>query len=58
MVVQDSDHNYLTSGTNSAAVNGQMTAGNWTFAAPPPDVTSIDVQVGNWPTFTNVPIQR
>lgn len=30
----------------------------YTFAAPPADVTEIDVSVGDWPTFRDIPIER
>jgi hypothetical protein len=34
------------------------TTAHYTFAAPPPDVTEIDVSVGDWPTFRDIPITR
>jgi hypothetical protein len=38
-------------------VDGTATA-EYTFAAPPPGVAEIDVSVGDWPTFRDVPIRR
>jgi hypothetical protein len=60
VVVKDSDFNSLQPSPlfGIKAVSGQTSTGNWVFAAPPASVTSIDVQVSNWPTFQNLPIQR
>jgi len=60
VVVQDSGNHDLEpdSVDGIQAVSGQTASGNWVFAAPPASVTSINVQVGNWPTFNNIPIQR
>lgn len=30
----------------------------FTFAAPPENVKSIDVQLGSWPTFRGIPVER
>jgi hypothetical protein len=59
-VVKDSNQNSLGPGDlQVTAVSGQMATAHYTFAAPPANVTAIDVQVSdNWPQFTNVPIQR
>ncbi|MEU8343084.1 hypothetical protein AB0C74_15420 [Spirillospora sp. NPDC048832] len=38
--------------------NDQPTSHYFTFAAPPENVKSIDVQIGNWPTFRNIPVER
>ncbi|MBO0768323.1 MAG: hypothetical protein J2O48_06520 [Solirubrobacterales bacterium] len=44
--------------TDMIAGNGQMTYGNWIFSAPPPNVHSINVDIGRFPPLNNVPIQR
>jgi hypothetical protein len=58
-VVEDSDGQALQTDAVGADVplDGSTTA-QYTFAAPPADVTEIDVSVGDWPTFRDVPIQR
>jgi hypothetical protein len=38
-------------------VEDSVTA-DYTFAAPPADVDTIDVSVGDWPPFRDVPIER
>ncbi|MFD0540744.1 hypothetical protein ACFQY7_50005 [Actinomadura luteofluorescens] len=38
--------------------NGQTTPFYFTFAAPPENVKTVDVQIGTWPTFRDVPVQR
>ncbi|MEU9017964.1 hypothetical protein [Actinomadura sp. NPDC048394] len=38
--------------------NEQTTLTSHTFAAPPANVKSIDLQLGSWPTFRDVPIER
>jgi hypothetical protein len=60
VVVSDSENHDLAPNvvTGIQAVSDQTATGDWTFAAPPASVTSIDVQVGAWPTFSNIPIQR
>lgn len=40
------------------APNGGSLTGTWTFAAPPAGVDKLDVQVGQWPTFNDVKIER
>lgn len=57
VVVSDAAGNSL-SPQDLRAPNGHQVTGDWVFAAPPPDVTSLDVQAGNFPTLTSVPIQR
>jgi hypothetical protein len=58
-VVQDSEGRALESGAveTDVPLDGSTTA-QYTFAAPPPDVTEIDVSVGDWPTFRDIPITR
>jgi hypothetical protein len=58
-VVRDSDGSPLQSdyiGTD--VLLDSTTPAQYTFAAPPPDVTEIDVAVGDWPVFRDVPIAR
>ncbi|MFB4300724.1 hypothetical protein [Actinomadura sp. NTSP31] len=38
--------------------NDQATPFYYTFAAPPENVKSIDVQIGSWPTFRDIPVAR
>ena len=28
------------------------------FAAPPENVKTVDVQIGSWPTFRDIPVER
>jgi hypothetical protein len=60
IVVKDSSDTELAPSAVGGiqAVIGQTAIGDWVFAAPPASVTSIDVQVGDWPTFDSIPIQR
>ena len=58
-VVTDSDGQALQSGAVETKVPlDASTTAQYTFAAPPADVTEIDVSIGDWPTFRDVPIQR
>lgn len=38
--------------------SGQAIEASWIFAAPPPDVRAMDVQLGNWPIFREIPVER
>ncbi|WP_210491893.1 hypothetical protein [Patulibacter sp. SYSU D01012] len=38
--------------------DGQAIEASWVFAAPPADVRTMDVQVGNWPIFREIPVVR
>ncbi|WP_143220927.1 hypothetical protein [Actinomadura sp. CNU-125] len=38
--------------------HGHATALVYTFAAPPENVPAVNVQVGVWPTFRNIPVER
>ncbi|MBE1534181.1 hypothetical protein [Actinomadura algeriensis] len=59
VVVRDSSNSELQSNlTYSSTENGQPAALQFTFAAPPESVRKIDVQVGSWPTFRSVPVER
>jgi hypothetical protein len=58
-VVQDSSGQKLETGAVETDVPiDSSTTAHYTFAAPPPDVTEIDVSVGDWPTFRDIPITR
>jgi hypothetical protein len=58
-VVRDSDGSPLESGyIETEVLLDSTTPAQYTFAAPPPDVTEIDVSVGDWPLFRDVPIAR
>jgi uncharacterized protein (DUF2147 family) len=58
-VVEDSEGQALQTGAveTDVPLDASATA-QYTFAAPPPDVTEIDVSVGDWPTFRDIPITR
>ncbi|HEU5032042.1 MAG TPA: hypothetical protein VFV01_44485 [Spirillospora sp.] len=38
--------------------NGQATLTSHSFAAPPANVKGVDLQLGSWPAFRDVPIER
>lgn len=38
--------------------DGQPIDASWMFAAPPADVDAMDVQIGSWPVFREVPVTR
>jgi hypothetical protein len=59
VVVDDSDDDPLETRADltSAPVDASATTQH-TFAAPPADVGEIDVSVGDWPPFRDVPIER
>ncbi|MEU4822743.1 hypothetical protein OG979_10230 [Actinomadura citrea] len=38
--------------------NDQVTPFYFTFAAPPENVKTVDVQIGTWPTFRDIPVER
>ncbi len=38
--------------------DGRPIDASWVFAAPPPDVEAMDVQIGSWPIFREVPVTR
>ncbi|MEW2352541.1 hypothetical protein [Spirillospora sp. NPDC029432] len=59
VVVKDSAGNelqtdYITVDTR----NNQPSLHTYTFAAPPENVKSLDLQYGSWPTFRNIPVER
>ncbi|WP_106397252.1 hypothetical protein [Actinocorallia populi] len=57
LVVKDSAGNALGSGNENYNV-GRPNTLNYTFAAPPEDVATVDVQFDDYPPFRNVPISR
>ncbi|MEV5825828.1 hypothetical protein AB0L25_09650 [Spirillospora sp. NPDC052242] len=59
VVVRDSSDSALQSDlTYTSSDDEQPAALQFTFAAPPENVRKIDVQVGSWPAFRGVPIDR
>ena len=56
-VVRDSSGTFLGDG-NPSMKAGAATTMNFTFAAPPENVQTIDVQYGEFPPFRNVQITR
>jgi hypothetical protein len=57
VVVKDSAGKELGAGNAAVALKGSTTL-NYTFAAPPENVASVDVQFGDFPPFRSVPISR
>lgn len=43
---------------NAQAVNGSSVDAHYTFPAPPANVTQIDVYLGPFSPFRDVPIER
>lgn len=59
VVVKDSSGKELeTDDIFTHMTNDQATPFYFTFAAPPENVKTIDVQIGTWPTFRDIPVQR
>lgn len=59
VVVKDSANKELqTDEIFTNMTNEQATPFFFTFAAPPENVKSIDLQIGTWPTFRDVPVER
>ncbi|MGI5203999.1 hypothetical protein ACQEU6_20775 [Spirillospora sp. CA-108201] len=59
VVVKDSSGKELaTDDIFTHMTNDQATPFYFTFAAPPENVKTIDVQIGTWPTFRDVPVGR
>ncbi|WP_165970530.1 hypothetical protein [Actinomadura sp. 6K520] len=59
VVVKDSGGKELeTHDIFTHIANNQTGHFAFTFAAPPEDVRAVDVQIGSWPTFRNIPIER
>jgi hypothetical protein len=59
LVVNDSDDDALEPDLRATRTELDATAvSTHTFAAPPPDVNEIDVSVGDFTTFHDIPIER
>lgn len=58
--LQDSEGEELASMTFAGGADGadRPIDASWMFAAPPADVDAVDVQVGSWPVFREVPVTR
>lgn len=58
--LQDSEGEELAGMTWAAggSGSGRPIDASWMFAAPPADVDAVDVQVGSWPVFREVPVAR
>ncbi|TDB93304.1 hypothetical protein [Actinomadura sp. 7K534] len=59
VVVKDSGGKELeTHDIFTHIANNQTGNFSYTFAAPPENVKAVDVQIGSWPTFRNIPVER
>ncbi|MEU8801520.1 hypothetical protein [Spirillospora sp. NPDC048819] len=59
VVVKDSSGDELeTDDIFTHIANNQTGNFTYTFAAPPENVKVVDVQIGSWPTFRNIPVER
>ncbi|TDC54935.1 hypothetical protein E1281_15015 [Actinomadura sp. KC345] len=59
VVVKDSSGDEMeTDDIFTHIANNQTGTFSYTFAAPPENVEAVDVQIGAWPTFRNIPIER
>ncbi|HEY8480772.1 MAG TPA: hypothetical protein VIL71_13185 [Spirillospora sp.] len=59
VVVEDSSTTQLqTHEINVRIPNHKTHTFTFTFAAPPESVKKVDVQIGQWPTFRNIPVER
>lgn len=59
VVVKDSRGKELeTDDIFTHIANNQTGTFTYTFAAPPENVKTVDVQIGAWPTFRNIPVER
>ncbi|WP_192810131.1 hypothetical protein [Actinomadura rudentiformis] len=58
VVVKDSGGNQLGPGLHDDLNNNAPNTLTFTFAAPPENVKAVDVQVGRFPIFRDVPIER
>lgn len=56
--LEDSEGEALTSMNEAPGADGRPIDASWIFAAPPADVDAMDVQVGNWPIFREIPVDR
>ncbi|HKO26547.1 MAG TPA: hypothetical protein VJU80_03750, partial [Solirubrobacteraceae bacterium] len=59
LVVEDANNNALGADeVNTEAVNNSSVIAHWTFAAPPPDVTKLNVELGPFPPLNDIPVSR
>ncbi|PRX96999.1 hypothetical protein [Allonocardiopsis opalescens] len=58
VVVADGNQTPLRTPPDTALEYGRPTTLSYTFAAPPEDVTDMDVYIGGFPPFTDVPVVR
>lgn len=58
VVVKDSAGNTLGPDLHGDLNNNAANTLNFTFAAPPDNVKAVDVQIGKFPIFRDVPIER
>lgn len=59
VVVKDSSGDEMESDDIFTHIaNDQTGTLTYTFAAPPENVKVMDVQIGSWPTFRNIPVER
>ncbi|MFG2085529.1 MULTISPECIES: hypothetical protein [unclassified Spirillospora] len=59
VVVKDSSGDEMeTDDIFTHIANNQTGSFFFNFAAPPENVKSVDVQIGSWPTFRNIPVER
>ncbi|MEV4423445.1 hypothetical protein AB0L40_26260 [Patulibacter sp. NPDC049589] len=56
--LEDSEGEVLASMTWAGGADGLPIDASWMFAAPPEGVDAVDVQVGSWPVFREVPVTR
>ncbi|MEU5880357.1 hypothetical protein [Spirillospora sp. NPDC047279] len=58
VVVKDSGGNQLGPGLHEDLNNDAPNTLTFTFAAPPENVKAVDVQIGKFPIFRDVPVER
>jgi hypothetical protein len=59
LVVKDANQDWLGADeVSTEAVNNSSVIAHWTFAAPSPDVTKLDVELGPFPPLNDIPISR
>lgn len=57
--LEDSEGETLAGmGYTGQSGDGQPIDASWMFAAPPAGVDAMDVQIGSWPVFREVPVTR
>lgn len=59
VVVEDSSGDKMRTDYITTHIANDQPSTFWvTFAAPPENVETVDVQIGSWPTFRNIPVER